>query len=412
VNQAAFPDVVATAQHGWDLVRALHAAGHDVTVIGSRSRYGDRGAAFPESEVAEGILIRRVRASRFGRGRLAAQALDAAAFLLGACWQALRLPRADLCICLTTPPFVAIIGWVLARLRGTPYILWSMDLYPDVPVALGVLPQRSIMARILYGIEQRLLRGAARVVVLGRCMEHRLLEKGLAVERIARIHIWAPRDHGPTVDPDYRTRWEVGDRLLVAYAGNFGLVHDLDPIIDTVIRLGDHPDIRFAFIGEGPLKAELVRRLRVAGVKNWVEAGYQPREALAALLTAPDLHLASLHAGFEGLAVPSKVLGAMAVGRPVIYVGAAVGECARVIAESGGGAVVPNGDAAALADVLVRYAADRESVREAGARARTAVDTQWSTGQALAAWTTLVETIGPTAQGPRSPTPCAAPPPR
>jgi glycosyltransferase involved in cell wall biosynthesis len=79
-----------------------------------------------------------------------------------------------------------------------------------------------------------------------------------------------------------------------------------------------------------------------------------------------DLALVTLLPGFEGLVVPSKLLGHMARGIPTLYVGPRDGDVAQTIAESFGGIVVGNGDAGYLADRLVELASDREQLRRMG----------------------------------------------
>jgi glycosyltransferase involved in cell wall biosynthesis len=394
VNQAAHPDLVATAQVSWDLARALHAAGHEVTLLASRSRYGEPGAAFPAEEVREGIRIVRVAAGRFGHGNVGARSLDSVRFLAAAMRAALRLPRPDVCVCLTTPPFIALVGRLLRLVRGTPYVVWAMDLYPDVPVALGVLQRDHWGTALLHRVDRALLRGAARVVVLGRCMLARVVTKGVPRGTVRHIPIWAHQ--APTQSAsaaEYRDAWDAGNRFVVMYAGNFGLVHDLDTVADAVLRLAHRADILFAFVGGGPRKAPLLAQLREAGVSNVVEAGYQPPERLAALLGAADLHLATMLPGFEGLLVPSKVPGALDAGRPVAYVGGAHGEAARLVSEHGAGVVVATGDGAALADAIARYADDRPAARRAGAAGAAAVAGAWSARAALQAWVSLAEEV-------------------
>jgi hypothetical protein len=45
----------------------------------------------------------------------------------------------DVVVCLTTPPFIALIGVLLRWMKGSRFVFWTMDLYPDVPLAAGVL---------------------------------------------------------------------------------------------------------------------------------------------------------------------------------------------------------------------------------------------------------------------------------
>ncbi|MFM7260870.1 MAG: glycosyltransferase, partial [bacterium] len=129
INQTFYPDIAATAQHAHDLARYLVSQGHEVTAIASRSIYGKKGAVLPREEMVDGIRIVRVGKSVFGKSSIAARMVDFGLFYAAALWRSFNMRRQDVVICFTTPPFVALIGWLLRLVRGTRYIYWVMDLY-------------------------------------------------------------------------------------------------------------------------------------------------------------------------------------------------------------------------------------------------------------------------------------------
>ena len=396
LNQCFYPDVVATAQHGWDLARHLRRQGHEVTAIASRSIYGSRGATLPASETIGGIRIVRVGASMFGKASILARTIDFALFYLLALWKAVTLPKHDVCICFTTPPFIALVGLMLRLIRGTKFVYWVMDLYPDLPVACGVMKERSLITRFFEAVNRFCLRRADRIVVLGRCMEERVLAKGVDPTRVSTINVWS--DHVeirpvPRERNAFRRDWAVGDRFLVMYSGNFGLGHDIETIADGVRRLATDSSILFAFTGGGERKAELLEILRTHCVSNFVEGPYQPRERLDELLSAADLHLASLKEGCEGIMVPSKLYGVIAAQRPIVFVGSHLGEGARVIDEERCGIVVPCGDADAFAAAIRTYANDADEAAAAGMRGRNALAEKWCAERALAKWSQLLASL-------------------
>ena len=91
INQPYWPDVVATAQHMADWARELSARGHEVTVIASRSVYGQQGAVLPKEETHQGVHIRRVGSNLFRKGRILTRLIDFGMFHLLALWTALTM---------------------------------------------------------------------------------------------------------------------------------------------------------------------------------------------------------------------------------------------------------------------------------------------------------------------------------
>jgi colanic acid biosynthesis glycosyl transferase WcaI len=396
LNQAYAPDHAATAQHAHDLARHLVAHGHAVTAVASRSLYGERGAALPRRETIEGVQVERVGSSLFGKAGLLARAVDFAIFWAAAAWRVLRLPRQDAIVCLTTPPFIVLVGLLSRAIKGGRVVLWSMDLYPDAPVAFGAMRASHPLAAVAAAIDRFCLRRTDAVVALGRCMRERLLAKGAPADRLHTIGVWSDEEEvapGPREGNRYREEWGIGDRMLVMYSGNFGLGHDVETFLGAAGLLRQEDRIRFAFVGGGKRKPEVEARVRGEGLSNCVLAPYQPRERLGELLGAADLHLVTLRPGVEGIMVPSKFYGIMASGRPAILVGGAEGEIALTIAEERCGAVVAAGDAAGLAAAL-RERLDHPRLREEeGRRGREALRLRHARRIRCEAWRRLLESL-------------------
>jgi glycosyltransferase involved in cell wall biosynthesis len=396
LNQCFFPDVVATAQHGWDLARRLSRDGHEVTAIASQSIYGKAGATMPPIETIEGITVRRVAASRFGRASLLARAVDFLGFYLRAALAAFALPRQDVVICFTTPPFISLVGILLGLFRGTKTVYWAMDLYPDVAIACKVLRGGSAGARTLEWVNRMCLRRSAHVVVLGRCMQELIESKGIPKERISLIRPWAEpgqparRRGAPN---RFRDEWGAQGKCVVMYSGNFGLGHDFETVVDGIEGLRGDERFLFVMAGGGNRKQWVLDSLRSRGIGNVIDLPYQPREALAELLAAADVQLVSLAAGMEGIMVPSKFFGVAAAGRPVVYVGSPSGEIARCIADSGCGRVVAPRDAAAFKNALEVLAASSEEIESLGRAAETAACGPWSADADLDRWSALVRAL-------------------
>jgi glycosyltransferase involved in cell wall biosynthesis len=396
INQTFYPDVAATAQHGHDLARHLVAQGHEVSVIASRSIYGKAGTALPAYEKVDGIEIHRVGRSFYGKAGLLARTTDFALFYLLTAAKAIQIGRHDVSVCFTTPPFIALLGLALRGLRGTKVVYWVMDLYPDVLVVTGVLREDSLTTRVLERLNRLALARADRTVVLGRCMERRVLAKGIDPANVERINVWSdvneicPR---PRAENSYRREWGVGERTLVMYSGNFGIGHDVDTFAAGAKLLSDRSDVMFAFVGGGKRKKQLIDAMRARGLTNFVEADYQPRERLGELLSAADIHLVSMMPRWAGVMVPSKIYGTLAAERPVIWVGGEGTEAAAVVHDADCGFVIAPGDAEGFAKAVRTLADDAQLRSDMGRRARRALAEKWGAPHAMKRWAALLERV-------------------
>lgn len=291
-------------------------------------------------------------------------------FSLLAPFKLMGAARSDLNIFLTHPPLFYVLGGALSRRRSVPYVVHLMDMYPEILARAGWLAEESRAYRLLEARSLGALQKAAGIVVIGRCMEERLIAKGIDPAKIHFIPNCSSMQVRP-VDPAqnrFRQRHGLQERFVVMYSGNMGLLHELDTLLAVAGSL-PHDEIRFVFVGNGRKRARVQAAIE-RGARNIMLLDYQTEgEDLANSLSAADVHFVSLRAGCEGLVVPSKFYGAMAAGRPVIYEGAADGEVARVIGSTGCGIVVPPGDVAGLRNAIFSLHADRELRQRLGATA-------------------------------------------
>jgi len=396
LNQVFWPDVAATAQHGHDLGRYLAQHGVQVTALASRSLYSETGKALPREGGVDGIRIVRAGQSRFGKTALAARAFDFVSFYLAALWRAIWLPRQDIVVCFTTPPFIAFVGILLRWLKGTKVVCWTMDLYPDVPVAAGVLRRGSLAHSVFDAVDRFSLRHADRVVVLGRCMQQRLLEKGVDPKRMEVINVWADGDEvsvRPIEGNALRTAWQVGDRFVIEYSGNFGIGHDGETMYRAMQATRADDSIRWVIVGGGTKRGELEAFVQAHDIVNAVLKPYQPREALGELLSLGNVHLVSVAENFSGLLVPSKFYGVLAAARPVLYVGPRESEVARVIEESQCGLVIEQGDSAGLVKAIETLHADPQLAQAMGRRAREVFERTFTRSLACERWLRLLQNV-------------------
>ncbi len=397
VNQHYWPDVAATGQILTDLAEHLAARGFEVDVLTGRGRYVSGDLEAPAEEVRNGVRIRRLISTSFGRSSHLGRIADYAGYYLGALRTLLAGERYDLVIVLTTPPLLSVAARLAGRLRGQPYAVWSMDLHPDAEVAIGMLAERGLPARVLHGLNNAGYRGADLVVDLGFRMKERIAAKGVAPDRLVTIGMWSDGAGVRPIDPaDNPVRRALGlgpDRLVVMYSGNAGVAHRFEEVREAMRVLKADARFYFLFVGSGPRRAEVEAFIEAEGIANASYRDYFPREELAASLSAGDVHLLTLRESMAGIVVPSKLYGILAAGRPVVMVGPERSEPAQAIRRHDVGVVVDpeaGGAGADLVAALRRLADDPDARRRMGARARAAFEAEYDRGVLCEAWAELL----------------------
>ena len=357
VNRYFYPDHSATSQMVSDLAFHLASRGWEVGAITSRQRYDDAGARLPQREIVRGVGVRRVWSTSFGRHFLPGRAVDYATFYISAMLAMMNERRATI-VAMTDPPMLS----VFAALASRRVVNWLQDLFPEVATAVGLR-----MPRVVRRVRDWSLRKARRNVVIGESMR--------APNRVV-IHNWAAPELHPVDGLE-----NPSHIFVVGYSGNLGRVHDVATMLGAMNRLrGDEVEL---LITGGGAKLDDVR---AASLPNVRLEPYAPRERLAESLSAADAHLVTLLPAAEGLVVPSKFYGILAVGRPVLYVGARDGELARIVRENDCGIAVESGDADGLAAAIRALASDRAKARAMGQRGRALYERRFAPAIAFAAW--------------------------
>lgn len=369
VEEFYYPEGWGGAQIPRDITVDWAKSGYDVTVICSEAQYlsveGDAG----RDPRAVGVCIRYVPRTRFSdwnrKGVLAQLWFCAAAI-----WRMKVWHRPSLFVCQTNPPLMIIVLAFVACVLRRPLIVIAQDVYPDVVVAHGMLRSESVVGASLRFLFRYAYRRAARVISLGPKMTNRLEAKGVSASRIHEISNWATGDLSVTRGPanPLLQEWGLSGHFVLLYSGNLGVAHDSDTVLSAVAAVRTRlPHLRLVFIGKGGRIDQVMERADSLGISDCVQCRPPVNlDLLPQTLGIADLALVTLLHGFEGLVVPSKLLGHMARGIPTLYVGPKDSDVAQVISRSSGGIVVGNGEVALLAARLLELAANPEQLEQMG----------------------------------------------
>lgn len=395
------PEEASTAQLLTELAVGLTDR-FDVSAITGFPTYhdSDRGRSASLEDSHEGVSIERVNATGFDKDVLPLRVLNWLTFSALVLVRLLRNHRDDddVVLVLSNPPILPLAAWVHKRLTGTPYVYLIYDMYPDMPVALGVLSNDSLLTRIWERTMRALYDDADRIVVLGDSMARRLRKKladsGFEPDKISVIPNW---EDGDFIRPlaksanEFAREHDTVDDFTLLYSGNIGRYHELETAIDAVALLEErgHTDIQLLIIGEGARKDELREHVRSRDIENVRFLPFQPRDRLPETLTCGDASLVGIQPEMEGMCVSSKLYSSLAAGIPVLAIVGEGDEVARVVHECDCGAYVTPGDANTAADVLEQWATTPERTEELGNNARSCFEKNYRLSQALEAYRTL-----------------------
>ncbi|MFO0812971.1 MAG: glycosyltransferase family 4 protein [Gemmatales bacterium] len=382
------PDDVVSARHFSDFASDLATRGWDVEVLPCNRGCRDESLTYPKSEEWNGIHIHRIWRPNIKQASAKGRILNALWMI--AAWARLAFRRGakrpDIVVIGTDPVLSVLVAPIIKRFNPQVKLAhWAYDLYPEAPIAEGMMQENSRFTRWLKARLKKAYRACDLIVDLGPCMR-KLLDQYDHNKPSMTLVPWALSEPAEPEKPDTRVRQELfGDaRLGLLYSGNFGRAHSYDTIL-SLARLLRNTGIRFCFAVRGN-RAEELKQAVTADDTNISFAGFASEADLAKRLASADIHLASLRSNWNGVVVPSKFFGSLAAGRPVLFAGEPDSGLAHWIREYHIGWELRESNLDSTADSLKQLAQEPGTLAEMQVRchrvylehfSRQAIMTQW-----------------------------------
>lgn len=374
------PEPVGIGKYTGEWARWLSSCGHQVRVITAppyfpqwRVQPSHRNAYVVERD---GLIVQRCPLWVPRRPSGLTRLLHLASFAISSLLPLLAhwAWRPDMVITVAPAFFCAPGALLLRRLVGRQCISWLhiQDFELDAAFELGLLKGRWLRA-IAEGWECRTLHCFTVVSSISQAMVQRLHIKGVPASRTQLLPNWVdlnaiqPQHGAARSSNSYRQELGINpDQIVLLYSGSMNKKQGLEMLAEVISRLSDHPNLMWLLAGEGPTKADLIHA--TAGLPQVRHLPLQPPERMNDWLNAADIHLLPQKAGAADLVLPSKLLGILASGRPVVASSPEGSELASLAGYAG--RCVPPGDAAAFADALQELIESAELLAQCGRFAR------------------------------------------
>jgi glycosyltransferase involved in cell wall biosynthesis len=303
-----------------------------------------------------------------------------ASFALSALLTSPATGALDVVVAESPPLFTGASGALYAAIKRAAFVVHIADRWPASAVELGALRDARAIAAA-EALERWIYRRADLIVAPTEGIVRALSDEAAARGKVRRV--WPVVDLGrfdPRPPPDER------GPLKVLFAGTVGLAHGLDVLVQAA-RIAGPGIVQVTIAGDGA-DAGRIRTLADEGPHDNVQMlGSVSSEEIPRLYARADAAVVLLRdlPIFQG-ALPTKVLEAMAAGRPLLL--SAHGEAARLVDRAGAGIVVPPGDPQALAAGIRQLQSDPGRRQKLGGAARAYAEANFGAGRAGAEWET------------------------
>jgi len=332
------------------LSRALAARGHEVKILAPRL-----DPSRPVHETLDGIPVERIAYPRV-------RVLGSLILMLRFAWHLLRTrKRYDAIHVHIVKNLATIAGLLCPMLRASVIIkvsgAWEFD---------GGVLDPAKRHQPLTLLRNACIRGVDYVQCISVYTRSRLREADYPERKLRMIH--------NAVDLD---RYQAADRApggnavpIVVFVGRMRPVKGVDVLVRAWKEVQARHRARLILAGDGPIVPDIKKLAAQTGVADSIEFVGEI-STVPELLRRSDIYVQPSYQ--EGL--PNSVLEAMATGLPIVATRISGNE--DLVEDGRNGLLVPPGDAAALAQAIVRLLADPVAARRMGERSRAIVSEQY-----------------------------------
>lgn len=367
-----------STRHGMEfrpfyLAREWVRAGHRVQIVAAsfshiRARQPEFEGATLDEQI-EGIDYHWLRTPAY-TGNGLCRVKNMLAFMAGLWRGGPRLAREfhpDVVIASSTYPMDIWPARRIARLSQARLVYEVHDLWPLSPMELGGLSRWHPFIVWVQLAEDYAYRHADKVVsMLPKAMQY-MCSRGMAAQKFAYVpngvdeEEWAnPADLPPQVKRSLDVLRAKG-LPLVGYAGTHGLSNALDVLLDAASQLKGQAEV--VIVGTGPDREALLARVANEELSNVTMLPAIPKQSIPRFLDDVDIAYIGWHPNplYRFGISPNKLMDYMMAGKPVVH---SVSAGNDPVAEAGCGFTVPPGDAAAVAQAILKLSAMSEAQRK------------------------------------------------
>ena len=384
------PEPTGIGKYSGEMAEGLVARGHEVTVVCAPPYYptwtvqdGYSAWAYRIERPRPGLTVRRCPVWLPKRLRGPTRLLHLASFALSSLPIVLGLVLWRPHVVLAVAPALACApgAWLAARLAGAKAWLHVQDFEVDAAFELGIL-QRPSLRRAALVFERILMRRFDVVSTISSRMSRQLVVKGVPPEHTELIPNWVvlPARQAVELLADLRRSLGIaGSQTVCLFSGSLNRKQGLAVLVEAARLLKDDPRIVFVVCGNGEVRQSV--ELSAAGLGNMRFIDLRPAAELDALLAMADIHLLPQLRGAADLVMPSKLVGMLASGRPVVAACAPDSEVASVV--TGCGIVTPPECPAGFVSAISALVSDPQRAKRLGDAGRARAESHFGSREIL-----------------------------
>lgn len=259
-------------------------------------------------------------------------------------------------------------GFIMPMLKkkvpGVRIVFNVQDIFPYNAAFSGTLSQGDIVFKLLSALQRRGYKKADHIITISEDMKDLLISDGVAPEKIQTIYNWSYRDE--PYDLSMMNEAEIRKLLPdgkcnVVYAGNIGVMQNVEILIDTAAMMQDEEDVLFHIIGDGAYREKLEAKAAALSLSNVRFHDMLNSDLAPALYATADVNIIPLVKEVYKTALPSKTATCFACGKPIVLCIGTASRFAQMAQKETGCGIVESDDSEGLKNAILRAKAGHDT---------------------------------------------------
>ncbi len=274
-----------------------------------------------------------------------------------------------------SPTIFCMPGSILLGLicgSKTKNLLHIQDFEVDAAFELGILKGKKIK-KFVFLIERLFLSRFHKISSISQNMIKHLESKKIDRKKTIYFPNWIDSDSIKPIPKTLNTyRKDLGildNEIVLHYSGTLSSKQGIELLINAIKHLKDVDNIVWVIGGEGPSKKELLQK--TSKYKNVYVMPLQPIDNISSWLSSADIHLLPQKTAAADLVLPSKLLGIMASGKPVVAISPKTSELGKIATKIG--IQVEYEDSKDFANAILKLIKNEAMMNEKGRNGRNIV---------------------------------------
>ena len=394
ISQIFYPDQVSTANLFTGLCSLLVEENIEVEVWSAHPSYTNFKRQ-PKRILYKGVNIIYLPSTNFDKSTIAGRSVNIITFIISASLKLLFSKEKTPVWALTNPPFLGILLSQICSLKKRKFIYILLDIFPEGLVRLRKVSGQNTFIKLWQRLFVLTLKKSEVIIVIGRDTEQFVVNICQECkDRIEYIPHWQDDNLIFPVDFDknnFVIERGLKESFVVQYSGNIGIWNEVRTMGRAVKK--NIENVFFIFVGGGIRKPELLSEFEIKDQKNVLMLPFQDNIDFNNIMAVSHVHLVTLQQGLEGMAVPCKIYGILAAGRPVIALVPEHSEIAYLVREENCGLVVDPDDLDGLINAI-SFLKDNDDIRrQMGKNGRKAFEKKYTTRIAAKAYKKILDKV-------------------